>query len=680
MEESIFMDGVRAFFAMLDRMAYFLITVFYNTISDLASAQLVQSSVINEITSRIYALLSVFMIFRISFSLINYIVDPNQVTDKAKGGGALIKNVVITFALIVSVPFGFNLLYEAQSAILADQLIPRFLLGVEINQSPNGSADGTGGGYKLKMTGCDNELTIPNMGNYIGLAIFKPFFVPQDEAAAGDNEVGSISGEAWDLYCYAGEKLGESSVKNMLSDDDLYNSPKGWSVDNYYTMDYSFGLSTAIGIVVALILLGYCFDIATRAFKLLFLEIIAPIPIISYIDPNSSKSGMFIKWLKEVGGTWISLFTRLASLFLAIFVIQQITATDGMLYFVDGYQFNGYIAWIKILIIIGALMFAKQLPKILENILGFQLGGNMTLNPFKKLEGEALGFKQISSGARTGATMAVGAAAGAVGGGLSNAWAAHVNNTKAFKTLADKEGLTEKKWSDLSFAQKSAYRKDYKAAGGRSGFGNVGSILAGAGSAGVRSAAAGAKSKKFSPFKSAEAGITGSSTARTRRAAGYGIGAQIMDKATDMAHIPQSYGTTSILKNEKKAQEQKMNELIARNEALRDQSAYLKAQNPNSSLAYNEAGKVDWVEDGNGKTKREYHYKTYDDYEKDFLDKLANAEGDDLERLNAIGVLSRDEFERARAFDDEIQANKEAIDAAKKEISKIDENMKKDSK
>ncbi len=119
-----------------------------------------------------------------------------------------------------------------------------------------------------------------------------------------------------------------------------------------------------------------------------------------------------------------------------------------------------------------------------------------------------------------------------------------------------------------------------------------------------------------------------------------------------------------------------MNELIARNEALRDQAAYLKAQSPNSSLAYNEAGKVDWIDDGTGKTKREYHYKTYEAYETDFLNKLEKAKGDDLERLNAIGVLSRDEFERARAFDDEIQANKEAIDAAKKEISKIDENMK----
>lgn len=665
MEESVFLDGVRTFFAMLDRMVYSLITVFYNTISDLASAQLVNSDVITTITSRFYALLSVFMIFKVSFSLISYIVNPDKISDKTKGGGTLIKNIVITFALIVSVPFAFNLMYEAQSAILADQLIPRFLLGVEINETPDEKTN-IGAGYELQMTDCENTIHVPNMGNYIGLAIFKPFFVPQKQNTIG-NKVGEFTENAKNLYCTAGEILGESSVKHLLSDDDLYNSPKGWSSDQYYTIDYSFGLSTAFGIVIALILLGFCFDIAKRAFKLLFLEIIAPIPIISYIDPDSSKSGMFIKWLKEVAGTWVSLFTRLASLFLAIFVIQQVTSSSGKLYFLAGYEFNGSLAWIKILLIIGALMFAKELPKILENILGFQLGGAMTLNPLKKLESDAVGFKQGEKIAKTGATMATGAVVGAIGGGLSNAWAASVNNKNAMKKI----GMEGRKWSELSHIERQAYKE----AGGRTGFGNVGSILAGAGSAGFRAGVAG-RDGKFKPFKNAEAGITSSSTARARRAAGYGIGSQIMDKATDMAHIPQSYGTTSVLKNEKKAQEQKMNELIARNEALRDQAAYLKAQSPNSSLAYNEAGKVDWVDDGNGKTKREYHYKTYEAYEKDFLDKLAAAEGDDLERLNAVGVLSREEFERARAFDDEIQANKEAIDAAKKEISKIEENMK----
>ena len=718
MEESIFMDGVRAFFAMLDRMAYSLITIFYNTINDLAAAQLVKTDVINQITGRMYALLGIFMLFKVSFSLINYIVDPNQIDDKTRGGGALIKR--ITFALIVSTPFAFNMIYEAQSAILADQLIPRFLLGVEVKKTPNKDTD-TGVVYKLRMTGCtgaDEELQIPNMGNYLGLAIFKPFFVPQDDTVIGDNEVGKVDSEVYsDLYCHAGEKLGEASVKNMLSDDDLYNAPKGWSTDNYYTMDYSFGLSTAIGIVIALILLGYCFDIATRAFKLLFLEIIAPIPIMSYVDPDSSKSGMFIKWLKEVAGTWVSLFTRLASLFLAIFVIQEITATDGNLYFVNGYEFHGNIAWIKILIIIGALMFAKQLPKILENILGFQLGGNMTVNPLKKLDSEALGFSQARKAAATGASMAAGAAVGALGGMGANAWAAHVNNKEAMKAI----GHAGEKWKSLPFETQSNLRQKYYEAGGRTGIGSLGSVIAGGASASARSAAAASKQKgKFVPLRSAEAGITGSSTARRRRAAGFGIVGQMRDRATDVAGISKSYGTTSELKNRKKQYEQQLSELEAKRESLRDQLSKITTSDPNRALAYQTVLQTEKVTNSDGTVKKDeygndmkrYKYESYDDYykeheqreaaykvymdgesgEKARRDKEAELDVmktkdpekyavekqnyDNIMAVGAEGMLSREEFDRARIYDQQITSNERDIKSAKREISKVEENMK----
>lgn len=124
--------------------------------------------------------------------------------------------------------------------------------------------------------------------------------------------------------------------------------------------------------------------------------------------------------------------------------------------------------------------------------------------------------------------------------------------------------------------------------------------------------------------------------------------------------------------------EQRMNELIARNESLRDQAAYLKAQNPNVSLAYDEAGKIDWINDADGKQKRTYSYANYDQYNQAMLDRMNNATDEELERLNAIGILSKEEFEKARAYDDAIIANDEEIIKAKKEISKIEENMKKD--
>lgn len=434
MEEQLILDGVRSIFAMLDRMVYSLIGIFYNTIMDLANVQILKTSEINELTGRIYALIGIFMIFKVSFSLITYLVDPDKVMDKNAGAGTLIKNIVITFVLIISVPFAFDLLYEAQSAILSDQIIPRFIFGSTIESS---NVDMSGKGYSISMYGCENSVDVDNMGNYIGLAIFKPFFVPEQDTS----QTKGLPTDMKNWYCTAGCSTGTCSdasipsVSNLMSKSDLYNAPKGFSTNYKYDMDYSFFVSTAIGVVIALLFLGFCFDIAVRLLRLLFLEIIAPIPIMSYIDPNSAKSGTFSKWLKEVSSTWISLFTRLASVFLAVFVIQKISS-DSNLYFSSGYTFDGSITWLKLLIIIGALMFAKQLPKMMEDVLGFKLGGNMTLNPFKKIESEALGGKQVM-GAGMAAATGVAGAAGAVSANL-------INNAKKFKEDPNKNPLTLK--------------------------------------------------------------------------------------------------------------------------------------------------------------------------------------------------------------------------------------------
>ena len=45
---------------------------------------------------------------------------------------------------------------------------------------------------------------------------------------------------------------------------------------------------------------GITIDVAKRVFKLIILEVVAPIPIMSLIDPKSSKDGAFSHWLKSL--------------------------------------------------------------------------------------------------------------------------------------------------------------------------------------------------------------------------------------------------------------------------------------------------------------------------------------------------------------------------------------------
>ena len=184
-----------------------------------------------------------------------------------------------------------------------------------------------------------------------------------------------------------------------------------------FVMDYKFLFSTATGVIIILLLITFCMDVGVRSIKLAFLQLIAPVPIISYIDPKKGKDGMFKKWGEMCFKTYLSLFVRLIALYFAVFIINKVA--DGELVdVVDGSYVSNAI--IYVFIIIGALMFAKQLPEILKG-LGIKLDGDgkFTLNPLKKMEDNMIGGKKIRKGikntAKGAAGMAIGGALGTVG-------------------------------------------------------------------------------------------------------------------------------------------------------------------------------------------------------------------------------------------------------------------------
>lgn len=379
MEQSWGMDLIRSFFAAIDKAVYGLMTTIYQIILDLANATIISSDLIEDLYTRMYALLGIFMLFKVTFSFINYIINPDTFTDKAKGVQHLVKNVIIVLVMIIITPFAFDKLYEAQSAILEDNLIPNFILGVRSSSSEDKNLDG----YFSMSNSCEILGTARTDGDYLSLITLRPFYQLEENV-----EFSKIESD----YCSNNANL---TPKKYLNSD-IYNATKG----NIYVVDYKFFLSTIVGIVVCLILISFCFDIAVRSIKLGFLQMFAPIPIISYIDPATSKNGMFSKWLKQVGSTWASLFIRLIALFFAVLVISKIDVNlNG-----SEHQF-----WVMLFIVIGALMFAKQLPKLLEELIpGLKLGG-LQLNPFKKVANDAMFGKQFLGLGAAGLGLGLGA-------------------------------------------------------------------------------------------------------------------------------------------------------------------------------------------------------------------------------------------------------------------------------
>ncbi len=400
------------FFMSLDTTLFNFIGTLYDLLIAISRTSILSQGDIASFAARIEILLGIFMLFKVSFSLITYVVNPDDFSDKSKGFGKLIQNSVISLVLIVLVPYIFQMAFSLQAKVLDDNILAKLLLGEKIQ----GEGDST---------------ILDTAGNRMAFYVMIPFFSPNysveglsecmnmvdengdfNEACSEALESAGLTSPNLENYTYGikNKSLGLTfrsatalSVTNDAEDEDT-------SSDQHFVIDYKKPLSTVTAVVVCLLLISFCIDIGVRSVKLAFLQLIYPIPVISYMDPKSGKDGMFSKWYKMCLSTFLSLFIRLLALYFGIYIITKV-ADMGMYDIVNGSQITN--GWVKIFVIIGVLMFIKQLPKILENMgVKIEGDGKFNLNPLKKLEEGAVGGKAIKKAAiGVGAGGLAGAAA-----------------------------------------------------------------------------------------------------------------------------------------------------------------------------------------------------------------------------------------------------------------------------
>lgn len=404
-----FLGIIRGLFAAIDKVVIWLIESLYDLIFQISSVQVFDNASLAAFANRITVILSIFMIFKLSLSFLNYIVNPDAMTDKSKGFSKLIQNIAVALVLLVSYQFLFDKAMELQQKIVDNNTIPKLIIGSVGKNVKNSStisfplfsAFVVPNNDILYSTSTDPNLTgCRSYSRYIEGSkpsatcdLWKAGY--QDNVATDNSTVGTNTNTQMDYIV-------EHQDTNALLDF-LLRIKKG----DIFAFDYKFIISTICGAFAALVLLSFCMDVAVRIIKLYFLRLIAPIPIISYIDPIKGE-GIFKKWLSNVGKTYADLFIRLIAIFFAIFIIQQV-ATQPALKDFNGNPIDN--PFVIIFIIIGALMFAKQFPKLIQDITGISLDGKMQLNPFKKIGEQAVGGKAMLAGA-AGAVGALGVAGG----------------------------------------------------------------------------------------------------------------------------------------------------------------------------------------------------------------------------------------------------------------------------
>ena len=416
---SVISDIWRTIMSVLDRPAYWLLGIMYQLFFNVASADLFSNDTVMKFYGRVQLILGVFMMFKLALIILKGIVEPEGFFGGKKGdssAGSFITKVItglviLTLMMPISIPGAsneyeiqinnngilFGTLYSLQHRLLANNTLARFVLGNDDMAEDYGN---------------DTD-ELKKSARIFTSSILKGFYrinlLPEDErpkheegkddAVFNDNRVcKDIDDDVLKAYTRLDADPGEIiGMVNLTCEGDAQSggafnsllgviSPK-LAGKTYYVFSYMPFISMIVPLIFVFILLSFTIDVAVRAVKLAVLRLIAPIPIISYMDPKGSKDSAFNSWVKTLTSTYLDLFIRLAAVYFAIFLIQDMI--------VNGVVINhgsGVIGIISLILIwIGIFVFAKQAPKFIKDVLGLKGDSGKLFGGFGEL-GAALGM------------------------------------------------------------------------------------------------------------------------------------------------------------------------------------------------------------------------------------------------------------------------------------------------
>ena len=407
--------AIRSIFVTLDMGIYDLLKFMYELFFNIATNNLIDREMIFNIFSRVQLVIGIFMMFQLVMIVIKGIANPDSFTDSKSGGaGSMVMRIIVALALLaVIVPINipsprneyekqinnngllFGTLYSLQYRILANNTLGRLILGTE-NEA---YTDGGTGIQDLSLFANRFTSTIVRMfytlntddnGNYVCNDGFDSTY---NTEGINPNII-IINGTQ---ACGSGNFIIDT-VYSALDQGQILKTGQQYRI----TMNW---LSTIVGIVLVVLFFMMIFNVAKRVFKLAALQLIAPIPIISYMDPKGSKDGAFNSWVKMLATTYLELFVQLAvvyfsfaiinSFIVKFFSVNTVTSSVGNAFSGDAFHANGLLSWTFIIMTIALFIFAKDAPKFLKQALGIKDNGQGFFSAF----GAAMGLGTAAVGA-----------------------------------------------------------------------------------------------------------------------------------------------------------------------------------------------------------------------------------------------------------------------------------------
>lgn len=419
------------------------------------------------IVNKIYTILLIFMVFVVAYNMLLYIINPDKIQDGSAGAGNLVKKIAISLVVIVASPLFFDVLYDVQREIIDYNVIGNIILGDSYgNENVNARCD---------------TIDVENSGDAIVSDIYTAFLYPVngleasnccDDTFPTDDELRADPSMA--KYC-AGY-INSRATGGISGFADVALS----AINQDEDYQYLGVVSTAAGIIMAIYFLSFCVNLGIRLFKLLALELIAPIPAL--LDLLPGKSGTLENWFKTVMKVYAQVFIYQAIVFSLVWLA---TLVPGLLNQVfqsievdSSGTFNGFLLLARVLLIVALFQACKEVPKMLSEVLGIKGEGGIlkaaglkSLGSFGKKVGMgafgigATAFGAVSNFSKNMANTdgnlgkkLLSGTAGAASSIRRNVWG--MRNAKSFKDIRESTKASSKAVQDKRIAR-SSYRNNH---------------------------------------------------------------------------------------------------------------------------------------------------------------------------------------------------------------------------
>ena len=454
---------------------YNLIPSIYKIFYNIASARFFDpenTDIVQKLSQNLYVLISVIMLFGFSITILSAIVNPDLISDNKKGVPAMFKRAIIGLALIVIVPFGFDEMYKIQNSVMSNSLVEKIIVGADFSCDKTKNPDcevGQGGGQVIAGILINSVLHPADDDVTIGVDLQQAY------TDMVQSDIGNITTIAGDI-----------NVKRTDGGSSIEDEDYGFHFDSL--------IAIIAGIGVDYMLLIFAIDMAVRMFKLAFMEITAPISIVSYVAVGDK---IFMSWLKEVGKTFADVFIKIASIAFYLFLVSNIH--DFFAPFKN--ESWGYV--LKAFLIVGMLIFVKQIPNMISAIFGIEMKsqggiggrlgqmamvGDQAKKAWQGIKNVAgLGAAAAGLGLAAAANPLLGAAVGGAFAAGKHGWNKGFGGGKAWKDtkggqvlsagagaagafLRGKNGIAgvkdaAKSWGESSIGQSHAAEKSYAKSG-----------------------------------------------------------------------------------------------------------------------------------------------------------------------------------------------------------------------